>query len=88
MPFLGAETALGCVGGRQVAIFLSLATVAKTGGISGEEIPGDIWVRVLPALGRRLRENRLAVAATITGGFSSKGYTFGTGAARKRLDLA
>jgi hypothetical protein len=31
MPFLGAETALGCVSRRQVALPLSLATVAKTG---------------------------------------------------------
>jgi hypothetical protein len=30
MPYLGAETALGCVGGRQVAILpLSLATAAQ-----------------------------------------------------------
>jgi hypothetical protein len=44
MPFLGAETALGCVGARQVVtLSLSLATAAKPGGIFGKDLPGDIW---------------------------------------------
>jgi hypothetical protein len=41
MPFLGAETALGCVGGRQVGIIPpSLAPSAKTGGGRGKRLPG------------------------------------------------
>src|SRR6516164_8868928 len=56
MPFLGAETALSCVGGRRVGISPVLGRAAKTGGISGRG-PGrllggvftglraDLWIR-------------------------------------------
>jgi hypothetical protein len=72
-----------------------LATVAKTGVVLGREIPGQYWAGFYrgAAAGNRIRtsENRLAVAATITGGFFvetvPKRYTFGTGAPRKLLDL-
>jgi hypothetical protein len=96
MPFLGAETALGCIGGRQVAISLPLG--------HGGQNRQDFWGRrfrailgawFLPASGGRLEDtherNRLAVATTITGGFFvetvPKRYLFGTGGPRKWLDL-
>ena len=97
MPFPGAEMALGCVGGRQVAILLP---VLGHGGQTrrdflGEKIPGDIWVGFYrPATGGlRIRASEPARhRRMITGRFFietvAKRYMFGTGSARKWLDLA
>jgi hypothetical protein len=96
MPFLGAETAFPCVGGRQVGIFPVLGPGRpKQARFLADEIPGDIWAAFYRPWGRQLgdraSENRLAVTRTITGGFFvetvPKRYMFGTGAPRKRLDL-
>jgi hypothetical protein len=62
--------------------FLDLRPAAKTGGISGGGGPGRHFGGILPACGGRLRirasENRLAVAPTMTSGFSLKWYRKGT----------
>jgi hypothetical protein len=58
MAFLGAETALPCVLGRGWPIPPPVAPAAKTGGICGEEIPGDILGRGFygaSAVGLRMR---------------------------------
>jgi hypothetical protein len=51
MPFLGAETALGCVGGRRADLPV-LGVRGKTGGISAERDSGRDLGWVLPACGR------------------------------------
>src|SRR6516162_4077476 len=74
MPFLGAEAALPCVGGRQVGIFPVLGPGGQNRrdfwrmrfrAIFGRRFTGP-WGR---RLGDRASENRLAVTRTITGGF-------------------
>jgi hypothetical protein len=57
MPFLGAETALPCVGGRGLAISPSLAWRPIRAGFLVEEIPGNI-ARVLPVRDGRLEDSR------------------------------
>jgi hypothetical protein len=99
MPFLGAETALGCVGGL---FSLSLALVAKTRGFLEEEIPERFWSWFT---GSGLQGHALSAPTLysptegktdppsrprLRGFFVEtvpKRYTFGTGTPRNWLDL-
>jgi hypothetical protein len=78
MPFVGAETALGCVGGRRVDISPSVARRPKQAGFLEEEISGDILAGFYRPTAADLRirasENRVTVNRTIRAGFSSKRY--------------
>jgi hypothetical protein len=92
MRFLGAETALPCVGGRQLGNFpRPLASTAKTGGISGGADSGRYSGSVLQGCGgrlertparRRTNEHELFFVETVP-----KRYMFGTSAPRKWLRL-
>jgi hypothetical protein len=86
MPFLGAETALGCVGGRQVAIlprpwrrqpkqadFWGKRFRAILERFTGPDLQGHA-LSALALYRPEAAKTGLAVAATITGGFSSKRY--------------
>ncbi len=96
IPFPGAETALPCVGGRRMVLFLDLRPAAKTGGISGGGGPGRHFGGILPACGGRLedwRERKPARRRTHDDErffveLVPKRYTFGTGTLPKCLDLA
>jgi hypothetical protein len=75
MPFLGAETALPCAGGRQVGH--PLAPPAQNRRISGGRDSGRHFAGVYrpAAAGLRIRasENRLAVAPRLRAVFRRKG---------------
>jgi hypothetical protein len=87
MPFPGAETAFPCVGGRQAGIPPVLGAAAITGGISGEEIPGDIWAGFYRPSPGRLEDSRDRKPSQDYLRFFvetvPKRYAFGTGAPRK-----